>query len=188
MNNFLKELEYIRVKIRFETLNKLKLKCRNLYVKKNKIVICSSRSKAMGHPTEESHSSIQTTCNLYNFHYTTTRRWESNDEQRNHKLQARKYMNFFCYKNENSKFMECKYHKSYQNKLVCFLGQPNLCSSLSMEANHQWEQCTQDSSKDFDYQSQMAENYNGPSKSKGKRVRERMRAWAREWVWVCFFV
>ena len=84
-----------------------------------------------------------------------------------------------------TKFMEYKYHKSYQSKLVCFLGQPNLCSSLSMEANHQWEQCTQDSSKDFDYQSQMAKNYNGPSKSKDKRARERMRAWAREWVWVC---
>jgi len=67
-----------------------------------------------------------------------------------------------------TKFIEYKYHKSYQSKLVCFLGQPNLCSSLSMEANHQWEQWTQDSSKDFDYQSQMAENYNGPSKSKGK--------------------
>ena len=35
----LNELEYIRVKIRFETLNKLKLKCRNLYVKKEKIQI-----------------------------------------------------------------------------------------------------------------------------------------------------
>ena len=33
----LKELEYIRVKIRFKTLNKLKLKFRNLYVKKEKI-------------------------------------------------------------------------------------------------------------------------------------------------------
>ena len=29
--------------------------------------------------------------------------------------------------------MEYKYHKSYQSKLVCFLGQPNLCSSLSMK-------------------------------------------------------
>ena len=33
----LKELEYIRVKIRFKTLNKLTLKCRNFYVKKEKI-------------------------------------------------------------------------------------------------------------------------------------------------------
>ena len=66
------------------------------------MVLCSSRSEAMGHPTEESHSSIQITCNLYDFHYTTTRRRESNNEQINHKLQTRKYMNLLCYKNENS--------------------------------------------------------------------------------------
>ena len=33
----LKEVEYIRVKIKFKTLNKLKLKFRNLYVRKEKI-------------------------------------------------------------------------------------------------------------------------------------------------------
>ena len=71
--------------------------------------------------------------------------------------------------------MAYKYHKSYQSKLVCFLGQPNLCISLSMEGNHQWEQWTQDSSKDFDYQSQMAENYNGQARARS-REQERMRA------------
>ena len=47
MNN-LKELEYIKVKIRFETLNKLKLKCRNLYVKKEKIGLVLQEVKQWG--------------------------------------------------------------------------------------------------------------------------------------------
>ena len=43
------------------------------------------------------------------------------------------------HKNENSQNLWQKYHKSHQNKEVCFFGFPKLEQQLSMEGNHHRE-------------------------------------------------
>ena len=107
------------------------------------------------------------------------RRWDPYDEPRNHKLQPRKY-EVLNYKNENTKNLWQKYHKSHQRKEFCFFGIPKLEQLLSMKEITIEEQRHKISSKEFYSQSQMDENYNGQkweqngtkSKKGGKNMRD----------------
>ena len=85
-------------------------------------------------------------------------------------------MNFFCYKNENS--------QNLWNANTINLTKANKYASLANQtcvAPQAWKQIINGNNghkipPNILITKAMAENYNGPSKSKGKRARERVRA------------
>ena len=94
-----------------------------------KNALCSSKFEEVGHPTEESHSPIQATCNLRDPCYTTEKEGEIHmmrQEIINFNQEKYEVLN---YKNENSQNLWQKYHKSHQSKDI----RENLRSKMGLK-------------------------------------------------------